>query len=106
MRRTGSTELSRRVLLLRASRAAGGAVTILGTGIRAATAAKVSQTAASYQTSPKGARELRKLRAFPAPERLQHGRRVHPPGRLVQPLFEEGVVERAEQAVPPSAFVP
>ena len=66
MRRTGSTELSRRVLLLRAGRAAG-AFTILGTGVHAATAAKVSQTAASYQASPKGAESCANCAQFQPP---------------------------------------
>jgi hypothetical protein len=66
MKRTRSTELSRRVLLLRAGHAAG-AVTILGTGIHAATAAKISQTAASYQTSPKGAESCANCAQFQPP---------------------------------------
>jgi hypothetical protein len=66
MRRTGSTGLSRRVLLLRAGSAAG-AVTILGTSIDAATAAKISQTAASYQTSPKGSESCANCAQFQPP---------------------------------------
>ena len=53
MTRMGSTELSRRFLLQRASCAAG-AMTVLGAGMRSATAAKMSQEAVSYQASPKG----------------------------------------------------
>src|SRR5215471_17163870 len=44
MTRMGSTELSRRLLLQRASCVAG-AMTVLGAGIRSATAAKTSQEA-------------------------------------------------------------
>jgi high potential iron-sulfur protein len=61
-----STEVSRRCLLRRAACAAG-AVTILGTGIDAAMAGKMPQSAVSYRPSPKGNQNCANCRLFQAP---------------------------------------
>ncbi len=64
--RIWSTEVSRRCLLRRAACAAG-AVTILGTGINAAMAGKMPQSAVSYRASPKGNQSCANCRLFQAP---------------------------------------
>jgi hypothetical protein len=64
--RIWSTEVSRRCLLRRAACAAG-AATILGTGINAAMAGKMPQSAVSYRGSPKGAQSCANCKLFQAP---------------------------------------
>ena len=64
--RIWSTEVSRRCLLQRAACAAG-AATILGTGINAAMAGKMPQSAVSYRDSPKGNQSCANCRLFQAP---------------------------------------
>lgn len=59
--------LSRRCLLRRAGSAAG-AVSILGTRINSADAAKISQAAVSYQTSPNGDHRCGTCKQFVAPD--------------------------------------
>jgi hypothetical protein len=61
-----SLELSRRCLLQRAACAAGAAA-ILGVGVNAALAGKMSQASVGYQGSPKGSQSCANCRLFQAP---------------------------------------
>jgi hypothetical protein len=64
--RISSLELSRRCLLQRAACAAGAAA-ILGVGVNAAMAGKMSQASVGYQGSPKGSQSCANCRLFQAP---------------------------------------
>ncbi len=65
-RRGLSLKLSRRCLLRRAACAAG-ATAILGVGVNAAMAGKMSQASVGYQPSPKGSQSCSNCRLFQAP---------------------------------------
>ena len=62
-----SNEFSRRCLL-RSAAGAAGAVTIFGTGINAAMAAKMGQASVKYQSSPKGDHNCANCKVFQPPD--------------------------------------